>query len=29
MDATNLYGYSMIQALPCNEIEMCYGHRDL
>ena len=29
MDATNLYGHSMIQPLPYDEIEMWHGHPDL
>ena len=29
MDATNLYGHSMIQPLPYDEIEMWLGHPDL
>ena len=29
MDATNLYGYSMIQPLPYDKIEMCHGNPDL
>ena len=29
MDATNLYGHSMSQPLPYDEIEMWYGHPDL
>ena len=29
MDATKLYGYSMIQPLPYDEIEMWHGHPDL
>ena len=29
MEATNLYGHSMIQPLPYDEIEMWYGHPDL
>ena len=29
MDATNLYGHSMIQPLPYGEIEMWYGDPDL
>ena len=29
MDATNLYGHSMIQHLPYDEIEMWNGHPDL
>ena len=29
MDATNLYGYSMIQPLPYDEIEMWHGDPDL
>ena len=29
MDATNLYGHSMPQKLPYDEIEMWYGHLDL
>ena len=29
MDATNLYGYSMSQLLPYDEIEMWHGHPDL
>ena len=29
LDATNLYGYSMSQFLPCDEIEMWRGHPDL
>ena len=29
MDATNLYGYSMIQPLPYDEIEMWHGNPDL
>ena len=28
MDATNLYGHSMSQMLPYDEIEMWHGHRD-
>ena len=28
-DGTNLYGHSMIQPLPNDEIEMCHGHPDL
>ena len=29
MDATNLYGHSMVQHLPYDEIEMWNGHPDL
>ena len=29
LDATNLYGHSMIQPLPYDEIEMWHGHPDL
>ena len=29
MDATNLYGHSMYQMLPYDEIEMWHGHSDL
>ena len=29
MDAINLYGHSMSQMLPYDEIEMWHGHRDL
>ena len=29
MDATKIYGHSMIQHLPCDEIEMWHGHPDL
>ena len=29
MDATNLYGHSMSQMLPYDEIEMWHGHQDL
>ena len=29
IDATNFYGYSMIQSLPYDEIEMWHGHPDL
>ena len=29
MDATNLYGHSIIQPLPYDEIEMWHGHPDL
>ena len=29
VDAKNLYGYSMSQVLPCDEIEMWHGHPDL
>ena len=29
MDATNLYGHSMIQPLPYDEIELWHGHPDL
>ena len=29
MDATNLQGYSMVQTLPYNEIEIWLGHTDL
>ena len=29
LDATNLFGYSMIQPLPYDEIEMWHGHPDL
>ena len=29
MDASNLYGHSMSQMLPFDEIEMWYGHPDL
>ena len=29
MDATNLYGHSMIQPLPYDEIKMWHGHPDL
>ena len=29
VDATNLYGHSMSQILPFDEIEMWYGHSDL
>ena len=29
MDATNLYGHSMSQMLPYDEIEMWHGHPDL
>ena len=29
MDATNLYGHSMSQPLPFDEIEMWHGHPDL
>ena len=29
MDATNLYGHSMSQPLPYDEIEMWQGHPDL
>ena len=29
MDATNIYGYSMSQMLPYDEIEMWHGHPDL
>ena len=29
IDATNLYGHSMSQDLPYDEIEMCHGHPDL
>ena len=29
MDATNLYGHSMSQILPYDEIEMWHGHPDL
>ena len=29
MDATNLYGHSVIQPLPCDRIEMWHGHPDL
>ena len=29
MDATNLYGHSMSQMLPYDEIEMWHGHLDL
>ena len=29
MDATNLYGHSMSQMLPYDEIEMWHGHSDL
>ena len=29
MDATNLYGHSMSQLLPYDEIEMSQGHPDL
>ena len=29
MDATNLYGHSMIQLLPYDEIEMWHGNPDL
>ena len=29
MDATNLYGHSMSQLLPFDEIEMWHGHPDL
>ena len=28
-DATNLYGYSMIQPLPYDKIEMWHGNPDL
>ena len=28
-DATNLYGHSMSQMLPYDEIEMWHGHQDL
>ena len=28
MDATNLYGHSMSQMLPYDEIEMWHGHPD-
>ena len=28
-DATNLYGHSMSQSLPYDEIEMWHGHPDL
>ena len=28
IDATNLYGHSMSQTLPCDEIEMWHGHPD-
>ena len=28
MDATNIYGYSMSQMLPYDEIEMWHGHLD-
>ena len=29
MDATNLYGHSMSELLPFDEIEMWHGHPDL
>ena len=29
IDATNLYGHSMSQMLPYDEIEMWHGHPDL
>ena len=29
MDATNLYGHSMSQMLPYDEIKMWHGHPDL
>ena len=29
MDATNLYGHSICQLLPYDEIEMWHGHPDL
>ena len=29
MDATNLYGHSMSQMLPCDEIETWHGHPEL
>ena len=29
MDATNIYGHSMIQTLTYDEIEMWHGHPDL
>ena len=29
MDATNLYGHSMSQMLPYDEVEMWHGHPDL
>ena len=29
MDATNLYGHSMSQILPYDDIEMWHGHPDL
>ena len=29
MDATILYGHSMSQMLPYDEVEMCHGHPDL
>ena len=29
IDATNLYGSSMSQMLPCDEFEMWHGHPDL
>ena len=29
MDATNLYGHSMSQPSPYDEIEMWHGHPDL
>ena len=29
MDATNLFGHSMSQMLPCDEIEKWHGHPDL
>ena len=29
IDASNLYGHSMSQVLPCDEIEMWHGHPDL
>ena len=28
MDANNLYGHSMIQPLPYDEIEIWHGHHD-
>ena len=29
LDATNLYGHSISQMLPNDEIKMCHGHPDL
>ena len=29
MDSTNLYGHSMSQMLPYDEIEMWHGHPDI